>query len=84
MDDFFKENLLNNLIALLGIDRSRIRIVDIVSADGSRRRRKRSSGVVHQVKIEIGDPPLASNGSLSSSSNSSSNYTGMKINRTLM
>ena len=79
MDDFFKENLLNNLIALLGIDRSRIRIVDIVSADSSRRRRKRSSGAVHQVKIEIGDPPLAS-----SSSNSSSNYTGMNINHTLM
>lgn len=76
MDEFFNENLLENLIALLGIDRSKIRIVDVVSESSSRRRRKRSSSGVYQVSIEIGDPPLASNGSLSSD-NSSSNYTGV-------
>ena len=77
IDDFFKENLLSNLVQLLGIDPSRVRIVDIVSESGSRRRRKRSSGGVFNVLIEIGDSPPTTNGSISSS-NSSSNYTGKK------
>ena len=77
IDDFFKENLLSNLVQLLGIDPSRVRIVDIVSESSSRRRRKRSSGGVFNVLIEIGDPPPTTNGSISSS-NSSSNYTGEK------
>ena len=77
IDDFFKENLLSNLVQLLGIDPSRVRIVDIVSESGSRRRRKRSSGGVFNVLIEIGDSPPITNGSISSS-NSSSNYTGKK------
>ena len=79
IDDFFKENLVNNLAGLLGIDPSRIRIVNIVSESSSRRRRKRSSSDVHHINIEIGDPPLALNGSSSSSSNSSGNYTGMNM-----
>ena len=70
IDDFFEKNLVNNLAALLGIDESRIRIVNIVSESGKRKRR--SSGDV-SIEIEIGDPPLAVNGS------SSSNYTGMEI-----
>lgn len=75
VDDFFKENLLSHLVALLGIEPSRVRIVDIVSASGSRRRRRRrrSSADVSQVVIEIGDPPLAPN------SSESSNYTGIRL-----
>ena len=71
IDDFFTKNLVNNLADLLGIDKSLIRVVDIVSENT--RRRRRSSGDVTIVQIEIADPPLAANGS------SSSNYTGMKI-----
>ena len=71
IDDFFKINLVNNLAELLGIDKSLIRVVNIVSADRNSRRRRRSPSDV-SVEIEIADPPLASNVS------SSSNYTGMK------
>ena len=71
IDDFFKKNLVSNLAELLGIDKSLIRVVDIISE--SSRRRRRSSDNVAIVQIEIADPPLATNGS------SSSNYTGMEI-----
>ena len=70
IDDFFTTNLVNNLADLLGIDQSLIRVVDIVSENG--RRRRRSSGDVAIVQIEISDPPLAANGS------SSSNNTGVE------
>ena len=71
IDDFFTKNLVNNLADLLGIDKSLIRVVDIVSENS--RRRRRSSDDVAIVQIEIADPPLAANGS------SSSNYTGMEV-----
>ena len=71
IDEFFGKNLINNLADLLGIDKSLIRVVNIVSESG--RRRRRSSDNVVNVQIEIADPPLAANGS------SSSNYTGMEI-----
>jgi len=70
IDEFFTKNLVNNLADLLGIDKSLIRVVDIISENS--RRRRRSSGDVAIVQLEIADPPLAANGS------SSSNYTGME------
>ena len=39
VDDFFKNNLVENLAALFEIDESRIRVMDVISADGARRRR---------------------------------------------
>ena len=39
IDDFFKKNLVKNLAALFGIDESRIRVMDVISAGGARRRR---------------------------------------------
>ena len=39
VDDFFKKNLVNNLAALFGIDKSRIRVMDVISAGGARRKR---------------------------------------------
>ena len=42
-DDFFKKNLIKNLAALFGIDDSRIRVMDVISAGGARR--KRSAGM---------------------------------------
>lgn len=38
VDDFFKENIVQNIAALLGIDKSRIRVMDVISAGGRRRR----------------------------------------------
>ena len=40
MDDFFKENIVNNIAALLGIDKKNIRVMDVVSAGGGKRRRR--------------------------------------------
>ena len=42
-DDFFKENIVNNIAALLGIDKKNIRVMNVVSAGGNRRRRRRST-----------------------------------------
>ncbi len=57
-NDFFENNLIENLASLLNIDKSRIRVVEIVNAAGnSRRRRRESDDKVMTVTIEIGDPP---------------------------
>ena len=45
VDDFFKKNLVKNLAALFGIDESRIRVMDVISAGGARR--KRSTGLTY-------------------------------------
>ena len=45
VDDFFKKNLVRNLAALFGIDESRIRVMDVISAGGARR--KRSAGLTY-------------------------------------
>jgi hypothetical protein len=56
VDEFFEVNLVQNLAALLGIDTSRIRIMNVVSADGgARKRRTADENMV--VEFEIGDPP---------------------------
>ena len=56
VDEFFEVNLVQNLAALLGIDTSRIRIMNVVSANGgARRRRTTDENMV--VEFEIGDPP---------------------------
>ena len=58
VDEFFEENLVQNLAALLGIDTSRIRIMNVVGAGGARRRRSADESL--EVEFEIGDPPAAS------------------------
>jgi hypothetical protein len=56
VDEFFEVNLVQNLAALLGIDTSRIRIMNVVSAEGgARKRRTADENMV--VEFEIGDPP---------------------------
>ena len=39
-DDFFEENIVRNLAALLGIPMNKVRVVEIISAGGKRRRRR--------------------------------------------
>ena len=57
IDDFYEENLVRNLAALLNVDSSQIRIVEIVS-EASRRRRRAVEGEV-DVNVEIGPQPVA-------------------------
>ena len=57
-NDFFEQNLIQNLAALLGIDESLIRVVEIVNAAGdSRRTRRDSEDDTMTIALEIGDPP---------------------------
>ena len=44
-DDFFKENIVANLAALLGIHKSYIRVMEVVSAGGKRRSWRNADGV---------------------------------------
>ncbi|XP_030002867.1 PKHD1 like 1, tandem duplicate 2 [Sphaeramia orbicularis] len=55
-DEFFGENLVQNLAAFLNIPSNMIRITKIIRADGSARRRKRSTGMT--VEMEIQKPPV--------------------------
>ena len=57
VDDFFEVNLIRNLAGLLNVDKSQIRIVDVVS-EASGRRRRRAVGGETEVVIEIGPPPV--------------------------
>ena len=59
VDEFFEVNLVQNLAALLGIDTSRIRIMNVVGAGGEQGRRRRETDENMVVEFEIGDPPAA-------------------------
>jgi len=56
IDNFFEENVVENLAGLLGIDPSNIRVANIVR-EGSVRRRKRSTETQATITFEIGPPP---------------------------
>ncbi|KAL3886657.1 hypothetical protein ACJMK2_026637 [Sinanodonta woodiana] len=65
VDDFFGENLVQNLAAFLNIPYSKIRIVNIVREQSSSGRRKRDTSVGNTttVEVEIGNlPPSEING----------------------
>ncbi|XP_076045156.1 fibrocystin-L-like [Oratosquilla oratoria] len=55
IDDFFEENLVSNLASLLGIDEEYIRVVDVISEQSAKR--KRRAGPLVHVEIEIGSKP---------------------------
>ena len=57
VDEFFEKNLVFNLATLLGIDESRIRIVNVISEASSSKRQAEGT----TVDIEIGNPPPVSN-----------------------
>ncbi|XP_067950541.1 fibrocystin-L-like [Watersipora subatra] len=59
VDDFFGENIVNNLAVFLGIPANKIRIVDVVR-ETSRRRKRQTEGVT--LDLEIGDPPVDGQG----------------------
>ncbi|XP_071792804.1 fibrocystin-L-like isoform X2 [Asterias amurensis] len=77
VDDFFEVNLVRNLAGLLNVDKSQIRIVDVVS-EASGRRRRRAVGGETEVVIEIGPPPaptIESPGSETTQNDTSVNAT---------
>lgn len=55
-DEFFGENLIQNLATFLKVPSNMIRITKIIREDGGARRRKRSTGL--KVEIEISKPPV--------------------------
>ena len=61
IENFFEENVINNLAGLLGIDPSNIRITNIVRENSSRKKRQEessSNGTITGVEFEIGPPPI--------------------------
>ncbi|XP_063605340.1 fibrocystin-L-like [Penaeus indicus] len=66
-DNFFEENLVQNLALLLNIAPENIRVTNIIS-ESSGRRRKRGASEVVQAEFEIASPPTdASNGTSTTS-----------------
>lgn len=55
-DEFFGENLIQNLATFLKVPPEMIRITKIVREDGGARRRRRSTGMT--VEVEIKKPPV--------------------------
>ena len=51
--DFYGDSIIENLASFLNIPLTKVRVVNVVSASGSRR--KRSVGIV--IEVEIGDEP---------------------------
>ena len=56
LDDFFKENIVKNIAALLGIDSSRIKFMEVISA--SRKRRNTEGGKSVTLVVSFHNVPL--------------------------
>merc|ERR1719282_1405874 len=61
IENFFEEDVVNNLAGLLGIDPKNIRITNIVR-EGSTGRKKRSGDTLDELVVEIGPPPTTTIG----------------------
>ena len=57
VSDFFGDNLVENLAAFLNIPLTKVRIMNVVSAAGSGRRKRSTDGIT--VNVEIGDEPAS-------------------------
>ncbi|KAL4228553.1 Fibrocystin-L [Mactra antiquata] len=57
VDDFFGDNLVTNLASFLNIPLNKIKVVNVVSASGNRRRRSTDDSIV--VTMEISDEPAS-------------------------
>lgn len=49
IDDFFGENIVNNLATFLGVPAHKIRVVEIVREGSRRRRQTQGSGIVLEI-----------------------------------
>nr|XP_039261251.1 fibrocystin-L-like [Styela clava] len=59
LDEFFEDNLINNLAALLGIEPANIRYVNVVRETSSRRKRSEDGTVIKTVEISTDDATAA-------------------------
>ena len=75
VDDFFGERLVQNLAFLLGIDQSRIRIVNVVRETVRRKRQTGTSSPGTTFDIEIGNPPPIASNETAAVTNTTSNDT---------
>ena len=57
VEDFYGANIVENLAAFLNIPLTKVRVVNVVSESGKRRKRN-SDGI--KVEVEIGDEPASS------------------------
>ncbi|XP_068236296.1 fibrocystin-L-like [Palaemon carinicauda] len=71
-DNFFEEDVVNNMALLLGVAPENIRVTNIIREDSGGRRKKRNT-VIYQFEFEISSPPTATaNASVSVAVNGSS------------
>lgn len=56
VDEFFGDNLVQNLAIFLKVPPNMIRITNVIREDGGARRRRRSTGLT--VEVEIKKPPV--------------------------
>lgn len=86
VDEFFGENLVNNLVAFLGVDASKVRLVNVVNENAVARRKRQASGKT-KFYVEIGnDPPTSVNASVggSLSYEQLKNYTVTLVNAAVL
>lgn len=57
VDDFFGDNLVENLAAFLNIPLTKVRIMNVVSESSSGRRKRSTDGIT--VEVEIGNEPTS-------------------------
>ncbi|XP_066939677.1 fibrocystin-L-like [Macrobrachium rosenbergii] len=57
-DNFYEEDIVNNMAQMLGVAPGNIRITNIVREDSGKRRKKRNT-VIYQFEFEISSPPSA-------------------------
>ncbi|XP_041373046.1 fibrocystin-L-like isoform X2 [Gigantopelta aegis] len=57
VDDFFGDNIIENLAAFLNVDPRKVRIVDVVNEQTGSGRRRRRTVATTTVVVEIGDEP---------------------------
>ena len=81
VDEFFGERLVQNLAFLLGIDQSRIRVVNVVRETTRRKRQASSQGVTFD--IEIGNPPPIATNETAVQTNGTENATTLNVTTAL-
>ena len=59
VDDFFGDDLVENLAAFLKIPMTKVRIMNVVSESSSGRKKRSTGGIT--VEVEIGDEPSSGN-----------------------
>ena len=81
VDEFFGERLVQNLAFLLGIDQSRIRVVNVVRETTRRKRQTSSQGATFD--IEIGNPPPIATNETAVQTNGTENATTLNVTTAL-